>query len=841
MQEVVCQSIDINPYLGYSPSMSRSKKVILILIVIIGATPACSLRGTLPLAATATPFVPPVPTETPPATSTPTPTLTLTLTPRARIASGDRALYNGDWDTALQEYQHALDTKPDSDIQTAALLGIGRVQIFQGDISSVLNTLENIVEGYPNSPHLAETYFYLGQTFRVLDRHREAADAYQYYLNNRPGLIDTYVQEWRGDALVENGDYQGAMDAYHAALEAPHLGKAETIHIKNAQAFTAIGDYENALTILTKVDQSTSNDNTRAQVNLLRGQILSLQGDTEEANHLYLESVANYPLSYASYLGLVDLVDRNVPVDELDRGLVNYFVGQYDLAIAAFDRLLSNADLEHDGTTHYYKALSLRNLNAYQAAIDEWDNLIATHPISDRFWADAWEKKGLTQWAFLDQYDQAIQTFLDFADQYPDHLRAGDFLFFAAQVAERDGQLERAAELWERVEAGYPSHFLAYRARFLAGVAHYRLDGYAQAIENFSRTLEIATTPQEQAAASLWIGKTQAAGGNPEVARLTWENTASIDPTGYYSERARDLLLGRIPFEPPQVYDLAIDWDKERSLADVWMRETFSIPDNVDPSDPGPLLGDPRLIRGTELWNLDQYELARSEFEDLRTEIQYDPVGIYRLANYLIDLGLYRTAIYCARQVLNLAGMDDVTTMNAPAYFNYLRFGAFYSDMVIPTALEHNFHPLFIFSVLRQESLFEGFVRSSAGARGLMQIIPATGEDIHNSLGWPVNYTAKDLYRPIVSVRYGVDYLADQYEFFDDGTTNVPLEAVGEFLFPVLAAYNAGPGNARAWKDLAGDDPDLFVEIVRFEETRRYIRGVYENFSIYRRLYDQTP
>ncbi|MCB0119401.1 MAG: hypothetical protein KDD72_10255, partial [Anaerolineales bacterium] len=56
-------------------------------------------------------------------------------------------------------------------------------------------------------------------------------------------------------------------------------------------------------------------------------------------------------------------------------------------------------------------------------------------------------------------------------------------------------------------------------------------------------------------------------------------------------------------------------------------------------------------------------------------------------------------------------------------------------------------------------------------------------------------------------------------------------------LYATLAAYNGGPGNAIEWKSLAGDDPDLFLESVRFEETRNYIRNIYEIYLVYRRLY----
>ncbi len=55
------------------------------------------------------------------------------------------------------------------------------------------------------------------------------------------------------------------------------------------------------------------------------------------------------------------------------------------------------------------------------------------------------------------------------------------------------------------------------------------------------------------------------------------------------------------------------------------------------------------------------------------------------------------------------------------------------------------------------------------------------------------------------------------------------------------AAYNAGPGNAAAWKELVPPDPDLMLEVIRFSETREYIKGIYEIFSIYKKIYDRSP
>jgi len=167
--------------------------------------------------------------------------------------------------------------------------------------------------------------------------------------------------------------------------------------------------------------------------------------------------------------------------------------------------------------------------------------------------------------------------------------------------------------------------------------------------------------------------------------------------------------------------------------------------------------------------------------------------------------------------------------MNAPLYFNHVRFGPYYRELIIPAGQDYNFHPLFLFSVVRQESLFEGFVRSSAGARGLMQIIPSTGQEIAAYEDWPPNYSDEDLYRPFVSVNLGSNYLNRQRGFLSGD------------IYGALAAYNGGPGNAMTWKNLVPPDPDLYLEVIRFAETREYIKGIYEIFSIYKNMYDRTP
>jgi soluble lytic murein transglycosylase len=422
-----------------------------------------------------------------------------------------------------------------------------------------------------------------------------------------------------------------------------------------------------------------------------------------------------------------------------------------------------------------------------------------------------------------------VQTLLDFVEKNPGQARAAEFLFEAALVSEIDAQLEQAASLWERLARDYPGDERALRSLFLLGITRYRLGQYPQALDAFQRHLANAIDLHDRAAAHFWIGKAHTALEDPQAARLAWEKAAETDPTGYYSERARDHLFKRPVFDAPLSYDLTYDARTERMRAEAWIRTTFALSQDTDLTGLGTLADDPKLKRGAELFSLGLYDDARAEFEALRLSVQAEAAQSYRLANYLLELGMYRSAIMTARQILDLAGMSDADTLNAPIYLNRIRFGTYYGDLVMPLAKQYGFHPLFLFSVIRQESLFDGFVRSSAGANGLMQIIPSTGQGIAADLGWPDNYLAEDLNRPLVNLTFGADYMDHQRTAFDGN------------IYTALAAYNGGPENARQWRLLAPDDPDLFLELIRYAETRNYIRGIFELFNIYRMLYDRTP
>ena len=768
-------------------------------------------------------------TQGPPPTATalPSPTPLPTTEPVVRIDTGDQALFFGDYEGARAQYQAAYNDTTDDAIKAAALWGLGRTELADDRFQQALEALTTLINTYADSTYSARANFLMARAFEGLGQYQQAAEAYSTYMSRIPGVLDGYMQEYRGDALREAGDYAGAQNAYNAALSAARLDEGLSVQIKAAEARASFGDYAGALALYDQIFAASPNDYVKAQMDYYAGTAHLELGQVEEAQTRYRHAVENYPLSYYAYLSLVALVDAGVQVDELDRGLVDYHADQYDVALVAFDRYIE-ANPINDGTPHYYRALTLRDLQRTQEAIDEFNYFITTTPDHPRA-VEAWEEKGFLEWAVQGDYDAGIQTFLDFVAAYPASPSAPDFLMNAARVTERAGRMEEAASTWERIADEYSASEQVPTALFLAGVSRFRLGDYAGALTTFQRDLLLSTQPEDKARAYLWIGKTQQQLGDSPAAQASWQQGQATDPAGYYSLRSRDILMGRVPFESAPSTNLNPDLVQERKDAEAWVRVTFGLPPNTDLTGPGELAQDPRFVRGTELWELGMYDEARVEFESLRESVSTDAVASFRLANHLLDIGLYRSAIFAAREVLTLAGLDTHSaSLTAPAYFNHVRYGLYYHDLIIAEAQRYGIDPLFMFSLIRQESLFEGFVSSSAGAHGLMQIIPDTGQQIAAELSWPPAYEPTDLYRPIVSVRFGSYYLGKNRDLLEGNW------------YAGLAAYNAGPGNAIAWRDLAGNDPDLLLEVIRFEETRNYIRFIYEIFSTYRSLYSPT-
>jgi len=754
----------------------------------------------------------------------PKPTRTPTPTVSNLLAEADKALFSGDIDRAQQLYQQAFEQSDDEEQKSEALYGVGRCFFTRREFNSAIDAFNRILGQYPNADILPATYFMVGESYTKISNFQQAANAYEKYAQLEQSILKDTAYTLQGDTAMASSDYNQAILAYQNALQANPGGRVDYLNLQIGKAYDQLENYTTAIQYYLSVYETSQDDLTKSTANLLAGQAYKMMGRDEEAYARFLDSVVQFPRAFDSYTALTILVGDNVPVNEFHRGLVNYYAGSYDAAISAFDRYLNSEPEDNDGSAHYFKGLSHYFRGDYGDAIAEYEIMINNYP-GNIYWAAAWDEKAHVQWVNLNQSSRAVETYLNFVSSSPTSAEAPAYLFEAGRVSERAGNLEEAAGIWQRMMDEYPSAEISYRGLFLAGISYYRLEQYEQALSIFQRTLVLGTTPREKARAYVWLGKCYSKLENIEESAHMWEMGSLADPTNYYSIRANELLEGKDIFDVSGSLDFGYDLNLEKPEAEQWLRTTFNLPEETDLGDLGELANDPRLQRIRALCEIGRYMDAVNEAERMRNEFQTDVIKSYRLMNFLLDLDLYQPAVYLARNILDNAGLDDLSSLTAPIFFTHVRFGAYFRDLVVPISNEYGLNPLIFYALIRQESMFNPYITSSAGASGLAQIMPDTAKDNVDRLKWPQDFENSDLVLGKINLSLGAFYLNRMNSYFSGN-----LQAA-------LAAYNAGPGNSETWLNLSGGDPDLFLEIIRFEETQNYLMQITEFLNIYKLVY----
>jgi soluble lytic murein transglycosylase len=777
----------------------------------------------------------------------PAPTYRIEETPptEGTLAEADRVLAFGDYDQALKLF--SVNTSGSSaEIQAAALYGQGLTYYQKNDLFQAKRALTELQSQLPESLPAKRANFILAQISLEQELEEDALDYYQAYAQAQPGVIDAEVYSRIGSLMADFGDTEGALQAYRTSYLAPQLTNNTGVALKVASSYSSMGQNDLALGIYKEILLNTGSDYTKAQMNLLIAQILISQGNHEEAYVYLQDSVNNYPFAYDAYTALVMLLDAQQDVNDLKRGIINYNVEQYSLAIEAFDRYLAGDDFAKDEAL-YYKALSVRaeglvragfssaerlNANAMggteedKEAIQIWTELIQSYPQSSyRF--DAIEDIIYTQNTYMGQLKLALETTLAYVSAPNSEPDAPQLLQIAANYYFLDGQLKEAADSWTRIALEFPTSSDAFNGLFFGGSLYYELGEYDKAADNFNRAVLIATPETlEKSGSTFWLGKVSQAKGDRQSAQEFWRSAALMDPYGYYGIRATELLNDQPLFPVVTLGNLQPDLEEERLDAADWLKIAFSLPSDINTDYSSEIGNDPRFIRGVEFHRLGLYNQASQEFESLRYTYKDDALNSFRLIDLFLELGYYQSAIEASRSISHLAGYGDIPlSANFPPYFAHVQYGTYHLPWVEEVSDRYGIAEILLFSLIYQESHFGAHAYSSAGASGLMQLMPATAAQIASETGYPPNYTQEDLSVPLYNLELGSNYLARQLFVFDGDP------------YLALAAYNGGPGNTLRWKEQVGDDPDVFLNAIRYLETRTYLRRIVEIYHIYSLIY----
>lgn len=746
------------------------------------ATGATATATTPPEAPSPSPTASATSEPTATATATPTSTPTPTPEPPPDLATAEAFYRNGEYERAVREYRRvAAASGPQG--AAKALLGAARASVAAGDLEAGKELAAAARKDA--DPATALAALYLDARLRLDGGEYEIAALEFVEYADAHGPAEIYAREDAATAYAFAGDDGPAQRQLELAIAlGPSDKHLATLLLALGQSYIRSESWLPARTTFERLLALdwTSADNANALYHLAL--VTKGEGDAKGWRAALIELMSAYPESPAASLALQDLVDADVAVPPVVAGTVYYKSFRDEQAVEVFEEYFEAPRSEQEAQqAAYYRATALERLGRLTGAID-------------------WYRRA---------YEYAP---------------AGEFaeraLWWRAVAFDLAGDVASANAGYARLLEAFPGSGFAADAGFRIALNSYRT-GDTAAAEAFFAQEAAANTGEARARALLWLGKTYAGAGRDVDARAAWQSAVDESDGNYYALRAGALLAGEPEAPGPAAFvsdginpGTTPDWDAIEGWIATWAKPTAGL---------APTEG-PGWDAAMALLELGEERRARDQLRPLLLERQLEPFALLDLARGFREAGLSDLAAQASALLYGQAPASAVEAIPLDLY--RLAFPVDYLPIVRAVAAEFDIDPLLLYALVRQESFFDPSALSFAGARGLTQVMPATGADIGAELGVE-DYDPALLNRPAISLRFGAYYIGRQ------------IRALDGVAYHGLAAYNAGYGNASRWLESGGAaDVDLYVEQIDLDEPKLYVRYVMQNYARYRALYRGT-
>ncbi len=360
---------------------------------------------------------------------------------------------------------------------------------------------------------------------------------------------------------------------------------------------------------------------------------------------------------------------------------------------------------------------------------------------------------------------------------------ADDALLEAALVHKQSGRFADAAQLLQRLTREYPASDLASRAGWELAWGHYQTGNLPAAADAMKR---LFADNYYRERALYWLARIQERQNRAGEAERNYRQLMHDFPFGFYA---------------------------------AWYRSRYRVPSGWMPVPPG--LPELALPSGSQrvqaLAALGMAEKARSELTLIKPKANSrDAVQGYARLQQLA--GDQNGAIVTFQQ------NRPATIERGNLAFWMIGFPRPYAALFSRHSTTNGIPDGLVYALAKAESGFRAEVKSSAGAIGLMQLMPATARLTSGLKG--KNFTPQLLIDPEFNIKTGTKHLRDLFNQFHQDTVYT------------LAAYNAGAGAVNRWRKTFGDLPrDEFVENIPYRETRDYVKKIVADYAVYRALY----
>jgi len=405
------------------------------------------------------------------------------------------------------------------------------------------------------------------------------------------------------------------------------------------------------------------------------------------------------------------------------------------------------------------------------------------------WWARAQARRG--------EVTTAISTLESLAKRAPPVLSSRSLLVAALLLQDR-GEARRALALFERIAKNRRAPEQASAAFWRLGWARFRAGQYQRARKEFLAMAKRSNDPLDRLRPLYWGARAAEESGAIETAQREFIEIASQFPFSYYGWRASQRIEGTI-VRPNPVVRVEPHEPANNALRPAELERIAVL-----------------LEAGLEQWAQDELaqvaRRARSLDDRIALASLYTHAGDYHTAQRLI-VDAYANLLASGVDPQKLKLWQLAWPM---AYGSTLR-EVFSTDFIID--------PELVLAIMREESGYRPGVISSAGARGLLQIMPETGARLARRAEMDA-FADDDLFSPKVNIALGSLYLDELWRRF------------GGRASAAIGSYNAGPEPVSRWlKNAPGLDDDVFVEQIPYSQTQAYVKRVLRSLHVYKTFY----
>lgn len=371
-------------------------------------------------------------------------------------------------------------------------------------------------------------------------------------------------------------------------------------------------------------------------------------------------------------------------------------------------------------------------------------------------------------------------------------------LLLAGIWLDDQGQYDKAVLKYRQASQTAEGNSQRFEALWRVGWIYYRTGQYESAIASFQKIAAGPDDPQWTPQALYWIGRSRERLQDREAVSSYTQVCRRYYFT-YYCQLARSKLPAS-------------------GMAFVTGSASSSQLMNLDAVED--LKKDRHYVKAVELKLLRLDQEAAKELASLPERYAKDRTVITELCGLLTEVGEHHQALRLTRlyfrEPIERGGTPVPDRLWAAAYPTaYLPLIRTYAGSV---------DPFLAAAIIREESQYEIRALSRAGAVGLMQVMPATAQNMAKKNGGG-DIGRDELFDYETNIKFGVQYLDQLLEQFSGNVTQA------------VASYNAGPQAVVSWIDkYAGKEGDEFVEMIPYQETRHYVKRVLRSYREYQRL-----